>query len=168
MCVNLFEIDRVPAKSALLVPKFAMFEIDFHWESSQMTTTPLLGLIRLRNSQKFDLCTFSKWCLTLFEFDRVPAKSAHLVPKFVMFELVFLSESPTITTTLLLGLVMLHYSQKCDPYTFLGWYVRLLLFDKYPEKTAFLIHIFAVWGNFHIGKLEINYNASIWSIDTPL
>ena len=161
MCVNLFEIDRVPAKSALLVPKFAMFEIDFHWESSQMTTTPLLGLIRLRNSQKFDLksknCTFS-----------TQLKSAHLVPKFAMFELVFLSESPTITTTLLLGLVMLHYSQKCDPYTFLGWYVRLLLFDKYPEKTAFLIHIFDVWGNFHIGKLEINYNASIWSIDTPL
>ena len=121
-----------------------MFEIDFHWESFQMTTTPLLGLIRLHNSQKFDLCTFSKWCLTLFEFDRVPAKCAHLVPKFAMFELVFHSKSSEMPQTSLLGLVILHYSQKFDPYTFLGWCVRPFVFDKSQEKTV-LVHNFVTF-----------------------
>ena len=52
------------------------------------------------------------------EFDRL-LKKPLLVPKLAMFELVFHSESLKMPTTLLLGLVILRFSQKFEPYTFL-------------------------------------------------
>ena len=50
------------------------------------------------------------------EFDRLPKK---LLLVLAMFELVFHSESLKMPTTLLLGLVILRFSQKFEPYTFL-------------------------------------------------
>ena len=144
-CVCLFEFDRLPEKTARLVPKFAMFDLVFHSESLELPKTLLLGLIILGFSQKFDPYTFLRWCVCLFEFDRLPETTARLVPKFAMFDLVFHSESLELSKTLLLGLIILGFSQKFDPYTFLRWCVCLFEFDWSPEKTAFLVPKFAMF-----------------------
>ena len=70
-----------------------MFELVFHSESLKMPSTLLLSLVIFGYSQKFDPYTFLRWCVCLFEFDRLPEKTARLVPKFAMFDLVFHSES---------------------------------------------------------------------------
>ena len=155
-CVCLFEFDRLPEKTALSVPKFAMFDLVFHSESLQLPKTLLLGLIILGYSQKFDPYTFLRWCVCLFEFDRLPEKTARLVPKFAMFDLVFHSESLQLPKTLLLGLIILGYSQKFDPYTFLRWCVCLFEFDRLPEKTALPVPKFAMFDLvFHSESLQL-------------
>ena len=137
-CVRIFVFDRLPDKTAILVPTFVMFELVFHSESLKVPTTLLLGLVILGYSQKFDPYTFLRWCVRIFVFDRLGTKIAVLSGNFVMFELVFHSESLKMPTTLLLGLVILGYSQKFDPYTFLRWCVRIFVFDRLGTKIAVL------------------------------